>query len=341
MKAEINTFLDILLLHSMGQAKSDNSSNSDAETANDPPEINLLKTDLFTVQFLKKNSKKKKRLFRSLGFDSNNSSNKDNFNNENTNEKTNSEEISEEDKLAIENRLTIVNYKECEDYLKKINNITSEESLVIKQVEFDAQTDLLKINDSSASSGVTFEFYHPQTLDKLDASQCNDLNTGLKIPFKEAWRINMNLYQKTAYLSSVIDIYNKNSVGYYSRCVKTASNSTGADMSINYRRTVMFQNQTIQCSLGCSYKGLDENKYVKCECQTDGKNEISNNSTDEYLVSLPAMNYDIALCYKEAFFDVFYFLINLLLNFHSSFFSFRNRFSIIYIPYYKFLITIK
>ena len=78
----------------------------------------------------------------------------------------------------------------------------------------------------------------------------------------------------------------------------------GSNASINFRRTKLFQNETIGCSVGCIYQGLDENKYVICDCSASGSAEISNTGSKDSLSSIPPMNYDIALCYYETYDDV-------------------------------------
>lgn len=129
----------------------------------------------------------------------------------------------------------------------------------------------------------------------------------IKIPFKENERLNMKLYQNAAVLKGVVDLYDKKSPGYHSRCFKSEDFSTGGDTSINFRRTKLYQNETIGCSPGCIYEGLDNNKYVKCNCQINNDTSMSNNSTgDDPLFAFPKLNLDISLCYMEVYNDVIF-----------------------------------
>lgn len=161
------------------------------------------------------------------------------------------------------------------------------------------------MNDSTASDIVFLDFFHPKNHEKLDSSLCLNDTLAIKIPFQESIRLKMELYEEAAVLKGVIDIYNKNSPGYYSRCFKSYDFSTGGDTSINFRRTKLYQNETIDCSSGCVYDGLDENKYVKCNCEMRNDASFSNNSTDfDPLEAFPQMNFDIVVCYREVWNDV-------------------------------------
>ncbi len=211
---------------------------------------------------------------------------------------------------AIENRMAFADFSDCQKILKSYYNISEDINLLINKVEFDPMTDVKRANDSAASQGVSFEFINPLTKEKLNNTLCESVPTPISIPFKKSERINMQMYQKAATVKAFLDLYNSNSPGYHSRCFKTTQFDTGADVSLNYKRTNMFQNQTVSCSPGCIYEGLDENKYVKCNCTSSGNNEISNSGNDEYFSPLPKMNYDIIMCYKETYNDViFLFLI--------------------------------
>jgi len=245
-----------------------NGENSGNETETNGPD--LMKTELFSVSFFQEAEKNGK------------SSNS----------------------FALNNNMSFGNFSECEEILKSLYNITTDLPLIKKQVEFDSTTNLEKINDENSSKLIKFEFYNPINLEKLNKSFCDSYPTAINIPFKNSVRLKMNTYTQALIIRDVVDIYNSKSPGYQTRCLTTKEFSTGADTSINYRRTKLFQNETISCSEGCVYQGLDENKYVKCDCSSMEKSEMSNTGTADNLFALPQMNYDIALCYKEVFFNV-------------------------------------
>jgi len=216
-------------------------------------------------------------------------------------DKSNEKELREE---LVKNKLSVANFTQCEKLLKYTYNISENLSLVYKKIEFDSKTDLLRAPDSRASSGVSFEFFDPDTLEKLNGTICSDIQTPISIPFKKIERLSMGLYLANSLVNKNVDIYNKESIGFSSRCVKSRDLTTSADTSISFRRNKMFQNETIGCSTSCAYKGLDENGYVKCDCTTSGKEEISNTGSDFNFDPIPKMNYEIFLCYYETYKDV-------------------------------------
>lgn len=209
---------------------------------------------------------------------------------------------------AIENKLAFANFSNCEKLLKDHYNISQEINLMMKKVEFDPITDLKRANDTAASQGVSFDFFNQLTKEKLNTSICESAPTPISIPFKRSDRLNMQMYQKAQTVRTILDLYNSNSPGYHSRCFKTTQFDTGADVSLNYKRSMMFQNQTVSCSVGCTYEGLDKNTYVKCNCKTSGSKEMSNTGNDEQFDPLPKMNYDIVICYYETYSDVKFYL---------------------------------
>ena len=207
-------------------------------------------------------------------------------------------------KKDIKERISVANLTECENILRKEYNISESTVLLLKKVEFTAKMDIKRANNPDASQGLTFEFIDPNTMKKLDTKFCNNTKSIINIPFKGSDRLRMDMYDKSNAINKGLDIYNNDSPAYYSRCVKTNQIDTGADVSINYKRNTMFQNTTINCSPGCEYEGLDENKYVKCNCDTNGNQESSNTGNQFIFDPLPSMNYAIVKCYRETYNDV-------------------------------------
>jgi len=242
----------------------------------------ILKTEIFTIQII--------------------------ANNPNDTQKNN--------KKAIEEKLTVGNFTECENILKKEYNISQNKVLLMKKAEFIAKMDIERANNPDASQGLSFEFIDPNTMKKLNSSICSKMNTPISIPFKRGERLKMLEYQRSALINAALDLYNNESPAYYSRCVKTNQIETGADVSINYKRSQMFQNTSITCSPECEYDGLDENKYVKCNCKTSGEKESSNTGDEFVFDPLPSMNYDIVKCYRETYKDVINYY-NFLIQYNS------------------------
>lgn len=173
------------------------------------------------------------------------------------------------------------------------------------------------------SNVINFDFYNPFTKEKLNKTICNEIKVPISIPFKKANRLNMNLYDRLKVFPS-LDAYNANSQAFHSRCFKSTSLDSDADVSINYRRTNYFQNVSISCSEKCKYVGLDQNKYVVCNCDGLDGEDNSNSGLFESMLALPQFNYDISLCYNEVFTDV---------NF--CFFNYKTHFNFFIICFVK------
>lgn len=216
-------------------------------------------------------------------------------------------------KQAIDSKMAIANFTQCEILLKKFYKIPLKKSIIVRNIQFGAKTNLLNLKDPTASDIANFNFFHPETYKNLNLSICSNVTTLISMPFKKEDELNMIAYKKTSVFKGIIDIYDRNSIGFQSRCFHIEDPETGADTTINNRRTHMYQNTTINCGNNCTYDGIDENRYVLCNCSgniaDDGDETnlgLSNNSTGfDILAKLPDFNYDIFLCFEETFADVF------------------------------------
>ena len=271
MKVSVNGFIDVMIKARIKNKRfrflSENVNSNETESSQ-----TILKTEIFSVEVA-------------------------------SHEKGNENELRE---AALKNKLSVANFTQCEIKLKSFHNISENVTLLYKKMEFDSKTDLSRAADPYASSGVSFEFFNPDTLVKLNTSVCTETPIPINIPYKKVERLSMSLYLANSLVNKDVDIYNKESTGFHSRCVKSKDLNTSADTSMSFRRNTMFQNETIGCSDSCSYQGLDENGYVKCDCNTSGKEEMSNTGSDFAFDPIPKMNYDIVMCYYETYNDVNY-----------------------------------
>jgi hypothetical protein len=156
----------------------------------------------------------------------------------------------------VKNKLAFPNTTDCENILKKHYNISQEKSILIKNIQTDPKFDLKTLNDNSASDRAKFDFYHPDTKEKLDMKICSKVKSSIKIPFKDTQRLRPKFYEKSLILKGVVDIYDNTSPGYTSRCLKSTEFDTGGDTSINFRRNKLYQNESINCSENCEYEIL-------------------------------------------------------------------------------------
>jgi len=277
IKKSVNEFLDVLINEKMNK-----SSNNENITNN----INtLIITKTFSVEIISdnKNTKNKKR------------------------DLSASDDENEYEKLAIKNKLSIANFTECEEKLKSFYNISSNTPLIYKKVDFVSKSDLNRALDKKASNGVSFEFFNPENLQKLNSSICSQVKIHINIPYMQSENLNLSMNILNARINKNIDLFNPKSLGYHTRCIKSKDLETLADTSLSNRRNKLFQNESVSCSADCEYQEIDKNGYVKCDCSTTGQEEISNTGTEFIFDPIPSMNYDIFLCYYETFTDVKFF----------------------------------
>jgi len=214
-------------------------------------------------------------------------------------------------KIMLENKMAFPNTTNCENKLKEFYNITKEKNIIIKNIQTNSMFDLTKTNYNETSDRINLEFFHPITKEKLNTTICSQIKSPIKIPFKNSKRLKPDDYILSKKLEGIIDIYDKESPGFHTRCLQSKDYTTNADTSINFRRMKLYKNETISCSDGCTYKGLDENMYVICECELKEGSAISNDSTGfTPLFSFPNFNYDILLCFKEVREDVNFYYNN-------------------------------
>lgn len=185
------------------------------------------------------------------------------------------------------------------------NHYNISQYLIIKKSQFDSKVNLSNIDDATTSDALSIEYFNPENGKKLDSKFCSNITTKFSLPIKNIKRINMDLYKVSQTRLRGVDIYNKNSPSFNSRCYRSEDFETGGDTSITFRKTKLYQNESMGCSEGCEYNGIDENDKIICDCKISENQEISNNNTVfDAFVSLPKLNYDIVYCYKETLDDV-------------------------------------
>jgi len=72
------------------------------------------------------------------------------------------------------------------------------------------------------------------------------------------------------------------------------NSTSNADVPINDRRELVFQNQSISCSKGCKFEGLDNKNNTICDCINT--NETKAFSNFEPLDPITGSNIDIIVC---------------------------------------------
>jgi hypothetical protein len=187
-------------------------------------------------------------------------------------------------KQALANGLSIVNVQDCLETLRKHYDLTAAEKFII------SKTDVAS-DKSNTSKSVKIDIY-TSNRQKLDLSLCETSIT-IKIPLTDKDKLDTIKYDD--YKTKDIDIYDPDDPAFNSRCY--SYQDKGYDTTVNDRIKKIYSQTSITCSEGCTYKGLDKNKYVQCDCinVTDASTFLSS-FADKTLKSFSNINLDLVSC---------------------------------------------
>ena len=141
-------------------------------------------------------------------------------------------------------KIPIINLGECENILKKDNNIQIDKTLIIFKMEYYIDDFLIPITE--------YEVFNPNTKEKLDLNACNGIKMEIKTPVQidEA-----NLY-----------IYNPYSEYYKDKCFP--NEECGDENTLTQRKNEFNNNHLSLCEKNCIYIEYNpDTKKVLCECE--------------------------------------------------------------------------
>ena len=166
--------------------------------------------------------------------------------------------------------ISTIKLQDCEDILKRQNNIDSNKSLIIFKIDY--------YMDGLSIPVIGYEVYHPDTKVQLNLSECENALIDLDIPVS----IDENILFK----------YDPNNEYYNDECFAYTSEN-GTDILLNDRKEEFINSNMSLCEKNCSYKGYnEESKKASCKCEIKSKelkfseifeeeNILSNNFTFE------------------------------------------------------------
>jgi hypothetical protein len=217
---------------------------------------------------------------------------------------------------ALDNGLTVANLTDCLLQLRNHYNISDDSPLKIVKTDSSAVIE----KNSTSNKSVKIIVYEMKDKKQLDLSICEAGSIRFKLPLNNHTQIITQEYYQ--YKNNSIDIYNKDSEAFTSRCYTYAMD--GYDTTANMRRKNIFANKTISCSNDCVYDGIDESNYINCDCsgQTDDDNIYDPKMVKYVFTSLSNINIDIVKCPDMAF-NVYKLII-------SSIFKLTEQYIIVY-----------
>ena len=209
-------------------------------------------------------------------------------------------------KLAIANSLSIVNFTNCENILRKVYHIPDSESLLFYKIDYNSEIDSKVNNKTDGSNSISYNVFD-KSGNQLNLTYCQNTTIKINVPVSgigNSSAVNTSMFSE--YNNSGIDIYDKNNTFYNDICDVYSSN--GTDLTLNDRRSSIYPNVSIQCSEGCEYTGIDENNYVNCNCTVVAKSETTVDVISDLLSVLTQSNFIVVGCYKNAINPVYIFL---------------------------------
>ena len=156
--------------------------------------------------------------------------------------------------------LSMINLGECENLLKRQNNINNNVSLIIYKME--------KINLLASQKDIQYEVYNPESKERLDLSICENEKIDIYIPIT----LNKNSLELCEDLLSYgYDLFNPNDSFYQEICTEYTS-TNGTDVLLSDRKLYFFNNTETSCQEDCEYsKYIFETQHLKCECKIKEK----------------------------------------------------------------------
>ena len=202
------------------------------------------------------------------------------------------------DKLLID--APKIDFGDC--YNKIQNNLSppSNNSIIVALIE--------KFNINKKST-VSYNFYHPDTGDLIDAdSVCKDDEIIIKENvISQLNESNVNLKSVLFLTEQNVDIFDLSSAFYNDICYHFES-PNGRDIPVKERIHIYYPNITL-CDAGCSNQGVNlTTMESKCECKfnllkndlVEG-NALLENTIGEITDILSNSNLDVLKCFKNAF----------------------------------------
>jgi len=149
------------------------------------------------------------------------------------------------------NNVSKIDIGECENILKKIYEINSNETLILFKIDFYIENYSIPITE--------YEIFHPRTKEKLDLNYCNQ--TKMKI-YSPAIEIDEESLYK----------YNPNSEYYKDKCYPSTSSDCRNEDILEKRKAEFNNNHLSLCESNCIYNEYNsDTNMALCECPFKSK----------------------------------------------------------------------
>ena len=188
---------------------------------------------------------------------------------------------------------THVEFSICEQILRKVHNIPTDEILTIIQIDFD------KMNEKAITNQVEYEIYNEKK-EKLDLSYCKDVKIKVIYSIKEDSAINKTM---VSYFSEIgVDIFDREDSFFNDICYSYSI--SGSDIILKDRVLDIYQNFSL-CDNNCEYEQIDiESMSITCSChvKTELNLEVSKPVFGKIVEdTFKNSNFGVIKCYSLVF----------------------------------------
>jgi len=206
---------------------------------------------------------------------------------------SNEHNVKDDTSTSIKNNLTIVDFQQCEDFLKTKGHLPKNETLYYSKVDWDS---VIKnnINENTTSSSSVSYFLYASNGTKIDSSLCSKIDAEILIPipgFNAELAANLT---KDGY-----DLTDPNSEYFTSLCIPMRPNDKAYTIEDRLKE---FNTLGLKCSEGCTYKSINITiGYLSCLCDTNGLKETGSVKGNSYIKVLQQNNFEIVKCWQVVF----------------------------------------
>ena len=195
--------------------------------------------------------------------------------------------------------LSVIDFKECVNLLKKEYEIDEDIDLIILKYE--------NITSNPNEKSVQYEIYAPNTTSKLNLSICSEVKIDIYIPV-ELDENTQKLYDDLK--SKGYNLFDKNDKFYKDICTPYKSED-GTDILLADRYNDIYTKNQLTCQANCEYSDYSsKSQYLKCECNIVNEEKIETKEPHKVTAKsfaasfyniLKYSNYKVLSCYNLVF----------------------------------------
>ena len=170
---------------------------------------------------------------------------------------------------SLYNNISSINLSECEKTLQ--NKWGIKEPLIIYKIDIK--------ENNSVSTQVEYEIYNPISLEKLNLSDCNQIEIYTPIHLDEDTYNLVNNLKAQGY-----DFFNSND-DFYNDICSSYTSLHNTDVTLNDRKNDFYNSNISLCEENCEYKNYNtESLKAKCVCNI--KNEIKSELNSKFFPNI-------------------------------------------------------